>query len=192
MKGNPSTKSLLDAMSKFDREGMPIGFDASIYYFLVHPTTNQTYPPKAIWGTATKRRDFNAQDAKRWLEKKGFYVHDIRREPSQERLNEQIQKSRADSRQARKARLATAPKASKSALVLVRRFSRNPDVIAERLYLAAGKCESCGKDAPFVRASDGTPFLEVHHIVPLADGGEDSIENALALCPNCHRKTHYG
>ncbi|MEY8786001.1 HNH endonuclease [Citrobacter freundii] len=22
--------------------------------------------------------------------------------------------------------------------------------------------------------------------------GEDSVENAIALCPNCHREAHYG
>jgi len=28
--------------------------------------------------------------------------------------------------------------------------------------------------------------------VPLSEGGEDTLENAIALCPNCHRKMHYG
>jgi hypothetical protein len=28
--------------------------------------------------------------------------------------------------------------------------------------------------------------VEVHHIVPQADGGDDSIENAAPLCPGCH------
>jgi len=30
----------------------------------------------------------------------------------------------------------------------------------------------------------------VHHIIPLADGGPDTLENVAALCPNCHRKMH--
>jgi HNH endonuclease len=29
-------------------------------------------------------------------------------------------------------------------------------------------------------------FLEVHHIVAAATGGEDTIENACPLCPQCH------
>lgn len=28
--------------------------------------------------------------------------------------------------------------------------------------------------------------LHVHHIVPQEEGGSDEIENAAALCPNCH------
>lgn len=63
---------------------------------------------------------------------------------------------------------------------ITRVFQRNPDVIAEVLIRAKGICEKCGKDAPFKRSSDGTPYLEVHHIKRLADGGEDTVENAIA------------
>lgn len=30
------------------------------------------------------------------------------------------------------------------------------------------------------------PYVEVHHIIPEADGGEDTEENAAPLCPWCH------
>lgn len=79
-----------------------------------------------------------------------------------------------------------------TSIVEVTVFNRNPDVVAETLYRARGICEDCKQLAPFLRATDGTPYLEVHHIIRLADGGEDTVENALALCPNCHRKRHYG
>ena len=32
--------------------------------------------------------------------------------------------------------------------------------------------------------------IEVHHIIPLKDGGTDDIDNAAPLCPNCH--SYYG
>lgn len=70
-------------------------------------------------------------------------------------------------------------------------YDRNPYVFAAVLIRADGICEKCGNLAPFRRRSDGSPYLEVHHIVPLASGGLDTIENALALCPNCHRAAHY-
>lgn len=54
---------------------------------------------------------------------------------------------------------------------------------------AQGYCQLCEKPAPFVDR-DGKPYLETHHIVWLSDGGEDSIANTVALCPNCHRKMH--
>jgi len=28
--------------------------------------------------------------------------------------------------------------------------------------------------------------VEVHHIIPLSEGGDDTIENAAPLCPSCH------
>ncbi len=69
---------------------------------------------------------------------------------------------------------------------------RNPDVIVETLFQAKGVCQSCKSPAPFNRRSDGTPYLEVHHRVPLSEGGLDNLENAIALCPNCHRRQHLG
>lgn len=52
-----------------------------------------------------------------------------------------------------------------------------------------GYVNCAGKKAPFNRP-DGEPYLEAHHIVWLSQGGEDSIENCVALCPNCHKKMH--
>lgn len=74
---------------------------------------------------------------------------------------------------------------------IVKTFRRNPDVVAEVLLRAKGACEGCRLPAPFQRP-DGSLYLEVHHITRLADGGHDTVENALALCPNCHRERHYG
>lgn len=93
---------------------------------------------------------------------------------------------------ARAKRLAAAPKKPKAKVVSVLEFDRNPDVVAEVLTQASGKCQQCGVTAPFLRKSDGTPYLEVHHKTPLAFGGDDTVDNAIALCPNCHRKAHYG
>lgn len=60
-------------------------------------------------------------------------------------------------------------------------FRRDSNVIAKVLERANGYCEGYENPAPFIRASDGTPYLEVHHIVPLAEGGEDTVENAVVL-----------
>lgn len=95
-------------------------------------------------------------------------------------------------REERLARLRNAPKKPLSVQTVATTYMRNADVIAEVLDRAAGKCESCFQPAPFVRKSDGTPYLEVHHIVQLAHGGDDTVENAIAVCPNCHRRKHFG
>ena len=54
---------------------------------------------------------------------------------------------------------------------------------------ADGTCQLCNLPAPF-KDRNGEPFLEIHHIVPLEEGGEDVVGNVCALCPNCHRKMH--
>lgn len=59
------------------------------------------------------------------------------------------------------------------------------------LTKANGICECCGKPAPFAK-QDGTPYLEVHHMRSLREGGTDSIDNTVALCPNCHRELEVG
>lgn len=92
----------------------------------------------------------------------------------------------------RDARLAVAVRIPRRIEVTTCAFERNPDVVAKVLLRAAGKCEACLRPAPFMRKKDGTPYLEVHHQKPLADGGEDTVENAIATCPNCHREKHYG
>ena len=38
--------------------------------------------------------------------------------------------------------------------------------------------------------TDGSPYLEPHHITRLADNGPDHPAKVIALCPNCHRKAH--
>lgn len=72
----------------------------------------------------------------------------------------------------------------------VSQFSRDPAVKAWILNSAQGVCECCGKPAPF-KGADGQAYLEVHHVRRLADGGSDTVENAIAVCPNCHRALHY-
>lgn len=96
------------------------------------------------------------------------------------------------SQETRRKRLETAIKHPVKKQVLVWRYERNPDVVAEVLFRAKGICESCKQKAPFKRVSNGSDYLEVHHIVPLSVGGEDTVENAIALCPNCHRQEHHG
>ena len=89
-------------------------------------------------------------------------------------------------------RLRLAPKKPETRTATTTVFIRNPDVVAEVLYRAKGVCQKCKKSAPFKRRGNGEPYLEVHHRTRLADDGHDTVENAEALCPNCHRAKHFG
>lgn len=114
------------------------------------------------------------------------------KEAAHELFENEVAASRKLSSAKRRERLAKAPKKPKIRRVLSTIFDRNPDVVAEVLERANGMCERCNNPAPFTRMSDGTPYLEVHHRLQLAHGGDDTVENTTALCPNCHRQSHYG
>lgn len=107
-------------------------------------------------------------------------------------LQAAVSASRALSQAARRKRLESASPVPRQIQVQATAFVRNADVIVEVLERARGQCESCQDAAPFLRMSDGSPYLEVHHIVPLARGGHDTVANAQALCPTCHRRIHFG
>jgi 5-methylcytosine-specific restriction protein A len=103
-----------------------------------------------------------------------------------------VAKAYSDSASARALRLSASSPVPQRRTLPVEVFIRNPDVVAETLHRAGGICETCRKPAPFNRKTSGKPYLEVHHRVRLADGGLDTVDNAIAVCPNCHREAHYG
>lgn len=46
----------------------------------------------------------------------------------------------------------------------------------------SGQCEICKFNL--------VPLLEIHHILPLQQGGDNSLDNITCLCPNCHTIIH--
>lgn len=83
----------------------------------------------------------------------------------------------------------------------VKRESSKPRTVETKVYdrdpylkelvkrIAEGKCQYCGEIAPFID-KNGEPYLEEHHVTWLARGGSDTIDNVVAVCPNCHTKAH--
>lgn len=129
--------------------------------------------------------------------KKVLDAHRLKSAPRQlsehfENFEEAVQNSLSDSVAARSERLCKADKLPTKIPVVTYAFLRNPDVVAEVLIRANGKCEHCKNSAPFKRKKNLKPYLEVHHVIQLSLGGEDTVENAMALCPNCHRYLHFG
>lgn len=114
---------------------------------------------------------------------------------SSQETNEQFQNAVRsalfDKPEIRRKRLENAQVIPDKVKVVSVSFARNPDVVAEVLMRANGNCEYCKNPAPFIRRANNSSYLEVHHIKMLADGGEDTVANAVALCPNCHRQAHY-
>jgi hypothetical protein len=55
-----------------------------------------------------------------------------------------------------------------------------PTQLEQLLFELAGhRCTICS-----------APWLEVHHIDALAEGGETKFDNLIVICPNCHTRIH--
>lgn len=64
------------------------------------------------------------------------------------------------------------------------------------LKLHSYKCLVDENHETFIK-ENGEKYLEAHHLVPMSkqdyfDVNIDKIANIIPLCPNCHRKIHYG
>ncbi|MBY4945230.1 EVE domain-containing protein [Cupriavidus respiraculi] len=71
-------------------------------------------------------------------------------------------------------------------------YERNPLVIALAKLRSKGQCEVPECSHPPFLTKDGNPYIEVHHLTPLSEGGHDTIENVVCVCANHHRECHYG
>ena len=47
------------------------------------------------------------------------------------------------------------------------------------------KCQRCGYD-------EFLPVVQFHHVIQKRNGGDESANNIILLCPNCHRALHQG
>ena len=57
------------------------------------------------------------------------------------------------------------------------------NVIREQVYDKCNhRCAICGDDEN----------LEIHHIVPVHDGGQTEVDNLTLLCHECHQLVHKG
>lgn len=79
----------------------------------------------------------------------------------------------------------------KSLSIRTRQHYRSVAVKRYALARAGGTCECCRAPAPFMTKRN-EPYLEVHHLFRVADGGPDTPEGVAAICPTCHRRIHNG
>ena len=187
------------AFDLFDKNRMPEGYGPSKRWDVLNPKNDGLYPRSAIWAIASKNKKpyKGYRQAKSGFEKLGYKIVEKRKIKAVDSIHNDFQKeveqSPKDAPAKRRARLAKAPRKPQEKLVQVRDFIRNRDVVVEVLKRSKGRCENkeCTKPEPF-RKSNGKTYLEVHHKEQLAKGGDDTVENAVALCPNCHRQAHYG
>lgn len=73
-----------------------------------------------------------------------------------------------------------------------KKSDRHPNLVSAYDY----KCAICGWSIPTwqpgYKRHERQGGCEVHHIIPVADGGSDDCSNLILLCPNCHKMAHCG
>jgi hypothetical protein len=71
-------------------------------------------------------------------------------------------------------------------------FERDPLVKAIARQRVGFRCEVPGCPTPSFPSKFAEPYCEVHHLIPLAENGDDTIENVVCVCANHHRELHFG
>ena len=75
------------------------------------------------------------------------------------------------------------------------KWVRDPKIKGLALKNANYKCELDNSHKTYIYK--GVQFMEGHHLIPMAyqhffPNSLDVVSNIISLCPNCHRKIHYG
>jgi hypothetical protein len=111
-------------------------------------------------------------------------------EPMADELGRQLAKSLDPGKILAKAKQRMGPPPKRTRMV--NDFVRDPYIVAAALSRSADRCEMPKCSSRLFNREEDRPYLEVHHILPLGEGGDDTLDNAAALCPSCHRELHYG
>lgn len=78
--------------------------------------------------------------------------------------------------------------------ILTNRYERNPKARARCIAVQGSACKVCGFDFGAVYGEAFAGKIEVHHIKPISEIGEeylvDPVRDLLPVCPNCHRMLH--
>lgn len=77
------------------------------------------------------------------------------------------------------------------------RWNRDRIIVEQVLLVDKYLCEIDPQHKTFVARRNDQPYLEGHHLIPLArqkefDVSLDVYANIIGLCPNCHRQLHFG
>lgn len=80
--------------------------------------------------------------------------------------------------------------------VPVNRYERDPEARRACIAHRGSSCAACGFSFELAYGELGKDFIDVHHVVPVAQLGGgyqlDPITDLVPLCANCHAMAHYG
>lgn len=78
--------------------------------------------------------------------------------------------------------------------ILCNRYERSPKARARCIAAHGTACKVCGFDSGSLYGEAFSGIIEVHHIKPISEIGEeyvvDPMRDLVPVCPNCHRMLH--
>lgn len=101
-----------------------------------------------------------------------------------EKLSELRTKAEADANE-------DIPESATTSVTTTQQYTRSSAIRDYVMSRADGYCEGCEEPAPFT-SKTGEPYLHAHHVYELSEGGSDTPDTVIALCPNCHYRVHHG
>ncbi len=90
------------------------------------------------------------------------------------------------------AEVEEAPKPRRKSRVVERGYERKHKLVDLAKQRADYRCELAGCTVELFTKPDGQRYVEVHHLIGMAEGGPDTLENLVCVCANHHRELHYG
>ena len=79
-------------------------------------------------------------------------------------------------------------------IILTNRYERNPKARARCIAVHGSACKVCGFDFGIAFGEEFSGKIEVHHIQPISEIGEeyvvDPVRDLVPVCPNCHMMLH--
>ncbi len=185
-----------DILTKGEKRSLVFEYDSQEYTAAISKATTSERVG-LLWDSRLKKKLFNLHQERKkvcmafWRVDVDHYIMYFCDEKVDFSLNDEERyiKSLTFERLKKIALKRSAKKTPDKKEAIVVQKKRDP-YIAEYVRLCAnGICQLCNNPAPFKRLN-GEPYLESHHIIWLSKGGEDTVDNTVALCPNCHRKMH--
>lgn len=64
-----------------------------------------------------------------------------------------------------------------------KRIKNEATLMRKKVIEEKGECEICGMSYK--------PILQIHHILPVSNFGNNDPDNVICVCPNCHKTLHH-
>lgn len=200
--------------SNFPKSGKPSSYRSYLTKFLVHlkeifdvdvtqfetlQTVKQierlTKLPHFVEFNKETKGFYNAtlSDFKRYIQK----IAEINEEEQIDQdINERLQKSLVIIDEDKLVRTPTKRK-QKQDLKGTKSYPRSEIEMMKAKENSGWKCEISSSHETFINEKINKPFVEGHHLIPMFAQDQfeytiDFADNIVTLCPNCHRKIHYG